>query len=62
MALTKETIVDKIEVVTDYKIVQVRYADLIKEDGKIISSAYNPVFSSFFPAIVLGIFYKRMNK
>ena len=40
MALTKETIVDKIEVVTDYKIVQVRYADLIKEDGKIISSAY----------------------
>ena len=40
MALTKETVVDKIEVVTDYKIVQVRYAEVVKEDGKIISSAY----------------------
>jgi len=37
MALTKETIVDKIEVVSDYKLVQVRYATVIKEDDKEIS-------------------------
>ena len=33
MAITKEIIQDKIEVVGDYKIIQVRTATVIKEDG-----------------------------
>ena len=33
MAITKETIQDKIEVVGDYKHIQVRTATVIKEDG-----------------------------
>ena len=33
MALTKETIEDKIEVVGEYKAVQVRTATIVKEDG-----------------------------
>ena len=33
MALTEETIQDKIEVVGDYKMVQVRTATVIKRDG-----------------------------
>ena len=33
MALTKETVVDKVEVVGDFNTLQVRYADVIKEDG-----------------------------
>ena len=37
MALTKETIVDKVEVVGDFNTIQVRYADVIKEDGVEIS-------------------------
>tara|TARA_Y100001973_G_C5184740_1_gene327094 strand:+ start:1645 stop:1896 length:252 start_codon:yes stop_codon:yes gene_type:complete len=37
MALTEETIQDKIEVVGDYKIVQVRTATVIKKDGTEIS-------------------------
>ena len=34
MALTKETTNDKIEVVGDFKFVQVRKATIVKEDGK----------------------------
>ena len=37
MAITKETIQDKIEVVGDFKHIQVRTATVIKEDGKEIS-------------------------
>lgn len=33
MTLTKEKVVDKIEVVGDFNTLQVRYADVIKEDG-----------------------------
>jgi len=33
MAITKETIEDKIEIVGDYKNIQVRTAAVIKEDG-----------------------------
>ena len=33
MAITKETIVDKIEVVGQYNAIQVRYAQIVKEDG-----------------------------
>jgi len=40
MAITKETIEDKIEVIGDYKIIQVRHATVIKEDDKVISTYY----------------------
>ena len=41
MALTEETIQDKIEVVGDYKHVQVRTATVIKRDGVEISRSYH---------------------
>ena len=37
MAITKETMVDKIEVVGEFKHIQVRRAIVIKEDGNEIS-------------------------
>jgi hypothetical protein len=40
MALTEETIQDKIEVVGNFKHVQVRTATIIKRDGVEISRAY----------------------
>ena len=33
MALTKETVEDKIEIIGDYKDIQIRTATVIKEDG-----------------------------
>ena len=41
MALTKSTETDKIEIVGQYKIIQVREKIVIKEDDKEISSSYN---------------------
>ena len=41
MAITKETIQDKFEVVGDYKHIQVRTATVIKEDGVEISRSYH---------------------
>ena len=41
MALTEETVQDKIEVVGDYKIVQVRTATVIKRDGVEISRSFH---------------------
>ena len=41
MALTKETIEDKIEVLGDYKQIQVRTAVIVKEDGKLISRSFS---------------------
>jgi len=41
MALIKEIIVDKIEIVGDYKAVQCREATVIKEDGVEISRSFN---------------------
>ena len=41
MAITKETIQDKIEVVNEFKYIQVRTATIIKEDGKEISRSYH---------------------
>ena len=41
MALTEETIQDKIEVVQPYSIVQVRTATVIKRDGTEISRSYH---------------------
>ena len=41
MAITKELIQDKIEVVGDFKHIQVRTATVIKEDGKEISRSFH---------------------
>ena len=41
MALTEETVQDKIEVVGEFKHVQVRTATIIKKDGTEISRSYN---------------------
>ena len=41
MALTEETIQDKIEIVGDYKHVQVRTAVVIKRDGTEISRSFS---------------------
>ena len=41
MAITKETIEDKIEIVGDYKSIQVRTATVIKEDGTEISRSFH---------------------
>ena len=41
MALTKEVKVDKIEIVGDYKHVQVRTATVIEEDGVELSRSYH---------------------
>jgi len=41
MAITKETIQDKIEVVGDFKHIQVRTATVIKEDGVEISRSFH---------------------
>jgi len=40
MALTKETVEDKIEVVGDYKAIQIRTATVIKDDGTEISRSF----------------------
>ncbi len=39
MSLSKQRIQDKIEIVGEYKIIQVRYSDQIIEDNKVISSS-----------------------
>ena len=41
MAITKETIQDKIEVVGDFKHIQVRTATVIKEVGKELSRSFH---------------------
>ena len=40
MAITKEVKQDKIEIVTDYKHIQVREQTTVKEDDVVISRAY----------------------
>ena len=40
MAITKETVQDKFEVVGDFKYIQVRTATIIKEDGVEISRSF----------------------
>ena len=44
MALTEETVQDKIEIVGDYKHVQVRTATRVLEDGVALSSSYHRHF------------------
>ena len=41
MSLSKKRIQDKIEIVGEYKTIQIRYQDQIIEDGKIISTSYH---------------------
>jgi len=41
MAITKETIEDKIEIVGDFKHIQVRTATILKEDGREISRTFH---------------------
>ena len=41
MALTKETVEDKIEVVGDYKAIQIREATIIKDGGTEISRSFS---------------------
>jgi hypothetical protein len=41
MAITKETVIGSLEVVGDYKLVQVRTDTVIKEDGKELSRTYH---------------------
>jgi len=41
MSITKETVEDKIEVVGDYRTIQVRTATIIKEDGVEISRSFH---------------------
>ena len=39
--LTEETVQDKIEIVSEYKLIQVRTATVIKRDGTEISRSYH---------------------
>ncbi len=41
MALTEETVQDKIEIVSEHKMIQVRTATVIKRDGTEISRGYS---------------------
>jgi len=41
MAITKEIIEDKIEIVGDYKTIQIRTATVIKEDGEELSRSFH---------------------
>ena len=41
MAITKELVEDKIEIVGDYKAIQVRTATVIKEDGVELSRSFH---------------------
>jgi len=41
MSLSKKRIQDQIEIVGEYKIIQIRYSDQIIEDDKVISSSYH---------------------
>tara|TARA_R110000744_G_scaffold8505_1_gene28140 strand:- start:47 stop:346 length:300 start_codon:yes stop_codon:yes gene_type:complete len=41
MAITKEIVEDKIEVVTEYKLIQVRTATVVKEDGVELTRSFH---------------------
>ena len=41
MAITKEIVEDKIEIVGDYKAIQIREATIIKEDGKELTRSFH---------------------
>tara|TARA_B100000287_G_scaffold236529_1_gene222689 strand:- start:828 stop:1115 length:288 start_codon:yes stop_codon:yes gene_type:complete len=41
MALTKEIVDDKFEIVTEFKHLQIRTSTIVKEDGAVLSSSYS---------------------
>ena len=41
MSLSKKRIQDKIEIVGEFKTIQIRYSNQIIEDGQVISSSYH---------------------
>ena len=41
MSLEKQRIQEKIEIVGEFKTIQIRYSDQIIEDGQVISSSYH---------------------
>jgi len=41
MSLLKQRIQDKIEIVGEFKTIQIRYSNQIIEDGQVISSSYH---------------------
>ena len=41
MALEKQRVQDKVEIVKEWKHIQVRFSDNILEDGKVISHSYH---------------------
>jgi len=41
MALTKQRVQDKLEIVSKFKHIQIRYADQIVENGNVISQNYH---------------------
>jgi len=41
MSLIKKRVQDQIEIVGEFKTIQLRYSDQIIEDGKVISSSYH---------------------
>ena len=43
MSLSKQRIQDKIEIVSEFKHIQIRYSDQIIEDGKVLSEAYHRI-------------------
>jgi predicted transcriptional regulator len=40
MALTKQKVQDKLEIVSQFKHIQIRYSNQIVEDGNVISESY----------------------
>ena len=40
MAITKQKVQDKVEIVSTFKHIQIRYANQIVEDGNVISSSF----------------------
>lgn len=40
MSLTKQKVQDKVEIVSPFKHIQIRYANQIVEDGNVISSSF----------------------
>jgi predicted transcriptional regulator len=46
MALTKQKVQSKIEIVSEFKHIQVRYSNQILEDGVVISDSYERVVVS----------------
>jgi hypothetical protein len=63
MAITKTLVEDKIEIVGDYKAVQIRTATVIKEDGVELSRSFIEKFLNVFHhlmTVVLGLILIRM--